>query len=1018
MTQIASPVGTENTQGPRAPDTEQVAPKGGGRVQAAQTKSQQKYKQIANNDEAWDNFAFALTGKTAAERSPEQNRKLNQLRKEMQEGSIAPEFIEADPANSSGPNRLPRGARGAFVDDGAGGRVLIAPHLRGQQLQQTSDEEQGEAIAARASDLGLDLADGDAGARARRAANGETVSLDAHAALFRDSASDTVMVISEGEVVFAEADAGPTPPSILTPETQLAFLKSFDSDGDGYLDQSELQAALEAAGASGDNIRPEQLNYLLTNYGQNVGGTFRIPLTAEKTTEESGNVGAKEMLEHGAVRLSDDGMTLQADLTRIPTSVWAFSIIKFTAQQRSATDGRPVTVQEVQQTGITAAELDDATDLFFGDWMPLREDSRDLLARRFGSVRGGTVTLDKAELTHMFDRGAITLSTGEQDDFIPISVNTDATPNLSNGAEASRYLMNFAGDDGVLSEAEMTNALEDLPGDPPLSQEQIHTLMMFYGSQSDGSYWVSNHGTREYTGVLDADAIELAVQEGVLGVNAETGSVQVDFGQISSNRATTAAFQYIADQRGVPIEEVQSISGAELDDATDHVFGDWMPLRGDSRAQIATAFGSPDPQTGAPMLSRDQLKDVFDSGAIRIHGDTEKGFVPITVDTTKGPSDAPSGYVPASSPNMPPLPYSGEDLSEVQDESSRIFMKNLKAAADAGDPDAKALLDLYKAYSLGARDPDFKGKVDLDKVHKDIQAYQKKDGIRAIQTASLGEATMKIFGKTPKQMAAETQAAFLQNLETPQFKALSRDERMAYVNDSLTMIGALDSTAGRQAADAYMSHYADEVQTGAYLQTASPEAIDLAVSDMLTIGITGARTGLTPIDKIFGSVAALTDPQKKEAAKLLAQAVGTLAKGNKPLTLENMNAAINAIPASTEARNGVLGFVTGAHEAGVLGTLGAALSVTAFALDMTGKGADTSNAWGRANAAADFMSIIGEAGSIYNTGKALRNFGMSRQSMQDTAAIANVTEEMRGRPGSATVEQAIEMTVQGDRDGA
>ncbi|MGL4235990.1 hypothetical protein, partial [Tabrizicola sp.] len=184
--------------------------RGGGRVQDSGARSKEKYRGIAKDDAKFEDFAFALTGKTAKERTPQENRALAQLRKEMAAGQIDPAFIEADPANGPGDDKLPSGARGAYVsgDGGEQGKVLISGSLRGQQLQKTSDEEMGEAVSDRASDLGIGVADGDAGARVGGVANGRKVTRDSDPALFRNQASDTINVMSDGEIVQAEADAG------------------------------------------------------------------------------------------------------------------------------------------------------------------------------------------------------------------------------------------------------------------------------------------------------------------------------------------------------------------------------------------------------------------------------------------------------------------------------------------------------------------------------------------------------------------------------------------------------------------------------------------------------------------------------------------------------------------------------------------------------------------------------------------------------------------------------------------
>lgn len=178
----------------------------GGRIQDAKAKSLQKQREIAKDDTKFESFAFALTGKTADERTPQENEALDHLRQEMLEGKIDPEFVQAVPGNGTGQNRLPAGVRGAFVPGGSdqAGRVLLSGSLRGQSLQKASDEEMGEAVADHASQLGIAVADGDAGARVSTVANGGTVSRKSHSDLFTSHKSDSSTVISNGEAVKAE----------------------------------------------------------------------------------------------------------------------------------------------------------------------------------------------------------------------------------------------------------------------------------------------------------------------------------------------------------------------------------------------------------------------------------------------------------------------------------------------------------------------------------------------------------------------------------------------------------------------------------------------------------------------------------------------------------------------------------------------------------------------------------------------------------------------------------------------
>ncbi|MEJ6402700.1 DNA/RNA non-specific endonuclease [Yoonia sp. 2307UL14-13] len=253
---------TNNSVAPslRGSPSVRTAARSNPRIRHANQKSQQKYQAIARSDSAWEAFIFALTGKSADERTPAENKAIKQLRKEMRDGNIAPEFLQASPPYSDDPNRLPSGVLGAFVpgQSGQSGTIVIAPGQNGAQLAETMDEEQGEAIAARAESLGITVAEGDAGARLSLTAGGDLVTPETHEELFVAAPDDTVVLYLEGKKVQGKARAA-TNNSQRTPQQQAVefFQRAGYRDpqtGKGFIDKEALMSSLGIDDASATRI--------------------------------------------------------------------------------------------------------------------------------------------------------------------------------------------------------------------------------------------------------------------------------------------------------------------------------------------------------------------------------------------------------------------------------------------------------------------------------------------------------------------------------------------------------------------------------------------------------------------------------------------------------------------------------------------------------------------------------------------------------------------------------------------
>lgn len=137
--------------------------------------------------------------------------KLKELMKEIRNGKIRPKVVVSNGERKG--TKLPEGVKGAFVAGAQGGQgtIVLSPGLTEKERRAVLAEELGEAIAHRATQLGLKLAPGDAGARAAAMLNGAKLSPERDPEAFQTDELDGGLIRLDGEEVQAKF-AGPRKP--------------------------------------------------------------------------------------------------------------------------------------------------------------------------------------------------------------------------------------------------------------------------------------------------------------------------------------------------------------------------------------------------------------------------------------------------------------------------------------------------------------------------------------------------------------------------------------------------------------------------------------------------------------------------------------------------------------------------------------------------------------------------------------------------------------------------------------
>lgn len=169
------------------------------------------YSEAAGETAFQELLAMNLLAEMLAAMPPKKAAKLRDLVQAIRQGKIKPSVVIADGKTSG--TTLPKGVKGAYVAgaNGQQGTIILAPGLTAKEQKAVLAEEFGEAIADRASQLGLRLAPGDAGARAVALLTGEKLMPATHAAMFQADRSDSGKVQLNGKEVTANF-AGPKLP--------------------------------------------------------------------------------------------------------------------------------------------------------------------------------------------------------------------------------------------------------------------------------------------------------------------------------------------------------------------------------------------------------------------------------------------------------------------------------------------------------------------------------------------------------------------------------------------------------------------------------------------------------------------------------------------------------------------------------------------------------------------------------------------------------------------------------------
>ncbi len=387
-------------------------------------------------------------------------------------------------------------------------------------------------------------------------------------------------------------------------------------------------------------------------------------------------------------------------------------------------------------------------------------------------------------MARTFEPGGIHIDGVTGEGYIRVFINNDdLTPHTHE--EALNYFMSFDPDgNGWLDQDQFATALDAMGADGALvNRDMVTRLGRLFASNLDGG---------EAFG-FSADDIATMMTEGVLLTsNGMSQGFAVDLNAVTNERVVDRMFKFVGKNPAV-----DTLTARDFDEGTDHVMGDWMPIREDSANYLAEVHGS-EQSDGTFAMTVLQVLGIFSSKDVTRGDATGRAFIPIVNnvsasapvhheaswwdsvlgffgDEAKSVIATMSDIVDIAETDLANILNGKMTLEEALGAGAVDIGTKLYEAVVRGEEDAVALMDqLGSAIKEGVHELSDAGKAFVDTIVADAKAGGKVMAVKMLAAMS---------GMTSEQSKEAIESAGAKMEKITHMSSLTFDDMKAMIPD-------------------------------------------------------------------------------------------------------------------------------------------------------------------------------------------------------------------------------------------
>ncbi|WP_106743451.1 hypothetical protein [Yoonia maritima] len=347
-----------------------------------------------------------------------------------------------------------------------------------------------------------------------------------------------------------------------------------------------------------------------------------------------------------------------------------------------------------------------------------------------------------------------------------------------------------------------------------------------------------------------------------------------------------------------------------------------------------------------------RFQDFIDHGYSTLTGHADIDGIPVGLDKRDIPRDG-----IGAPDDLPAMPLSLDDREEISTKAHEMLNEELDKAPKGSK--AKILHNLIHMYA-NADQPKFKGKVDKDKLEKDIAALLDDPEIVAIQERIEDTVCREVTGKTGDQVVAEVEDILSHAEVQDRLDQLEPGVRARYVKNLIDTVGMFDSKKANELRGAEASRTLDDILDPTNLENMTVEELTVYVEQMLTGSLSISRITNGTVGSFAGAYEKLSTESRERVATAIAE---FFTSGKKPSELSELfNNHSDLTTAEANAGEEIVAQLKASEALGVFGTV---LAGVAFFANFRNVGGQELTPQQKLLFVADAFSMTGQiAGSV------------------------------------------------------